>query len=147
MATKTASPLKAPSSFRPLPRRSSNAGRVAFGIGTACAGAFLALWMMLGGDERPADSADLLLEQMQAAGQGANVPAFHALGGQLRTVMGNGRINVIASDVPASQCVKVGWRLAKTGTVIVNGVLPQRLSAAKLTELCEGGATLTWVPN
>jgi hypothetical protein len=42
----------------------------------------------------------------------------------------------------------VGWRLAKQGTIVVNGVLPQRLSAARLSELCSGdNATLLWVPD
>ncbi|MBR9973159.1 hypothetical protein [Magnetospirillum sulfuroxidans] len=110
-------------------------------------GGGVAAWMLLSGGDDAADPADMLLSQMQAAAAGGNPPAFHALGGSLRTIQGNGRINVIASDVPARQCVKVGWRLAKIGTVIVNGALPTRLSAAKLSELCEGGATLTWIPD
>ncbi|AVM76298.1 hypothetical protein [Magnetospirillum gryphiswaldense] len=117
------------------------------GLAAMLLGGGVALWLLLGRGEAEMDPSDMLLAQMQAAAAGGNVPAFHALGGQLRAVQGSGRINVVASDVPASQCVKAGWRLAKLGTVIVNGVLPQRLSAAKLSELCEGGATLTWIPD
>ena len=105
-----------------------------------------ALWMLLASRPDVADPTEVFVMQVQAAAKGESAPAFHALGGTLRSVYANGKISVIAADVPASPCVKAGWRLAKTGTVIVNGVLAQRLSAARLTELCEGSATLTWIP-
>lgn len=125
------------------PQPAALAGALAF---IALSGA-TALWILLGSATQNDDPVETLVGQMVAAAHGESPPAFHALGGTLRTVYGNGRINVIASDVPASPCVKAGWRLAKLGTVIVNGVLPLKLSAAKLSELCEGGATLTWVPD
>lgn len=142
MATKT---MRHSTNFHP-PHKSHPVWLGA-GLAAMVLGGGIAIWLLLGRDGGEVDSADMLLAQMQAAAAGANAPAFHALGGQLRTMQGNGRINVVASDVPATQCVKAGWRLAKLGTVIVNGVLPQRLSAAKLSELCEGGATLTWIPD
>lgn len=145
MAAKTLHPTRAhPVKSRPI---KSHSAWLSVGVAVMAVGGGIAAWLLLSGDDVSSDPADMLLAQMQAAAKGDNPPAFHALGGSLRTVYGNGRINVIASDVPARQCVKAGWRLAKTGTVIVNGVLPTRLSAAKLSELCEGGATLTWIPD
>lgn len=128
------------------PRR-LHPGRLAVGLGVIILGGGVALWQLLDAERASGEPADMLLAQMQAAARGESPPPFHALGGALRTVYGQGRINVVAEDVPSSPCVKVGWRLAKKGTLIVNGVLPTRLSAAKLTELCEGGATLTWIPD
>ena len=117
------------------------------GLAMIALGGGIALWLLLNAERASGDPAEMLVAQMQAAAKGASPPPFHALGGALRTVYGQGRINVIAEDVPSSPCVKAGWRLAKTGTLIVNGVLPSRLSAAKLAELCENGATLIWVPD
>jgi hypothetical protein len=93
--------------------------------------------------------ADTLLNQMQSAVTGT-VPAIHAYGGALNLVVKDGRMLVIAFALPTKACVQAGWRLSKQGIIIVNGVLPPRLSAARLAELCsmvEGGATLTWVPE
>lgn len=117
------------------------------GAAAILSGGGVALWLLLAAERASGDPADMLVAQMQAAGRGESSPAFHVLGGGLRTVYGMGRINVIAEDVPSSPCVKAGWRLAKSGTIIVNGVLPSRLSAAKLSELCANGATLIWVPD
>ncbi|MCA1909581.1 MAG: hypothetical protein LDL39_14575 [Magnetospirillum sp.] len=117
------------------------------GLVAITVGGGLALWLLMDAENHAGDPTDLLVSQMQTAAKGGNPPPFHALGGALRTLYGQGRINVVAEDVPSGPCVKAGWRLAKSGTIIVNGVLPTRLSAAKLTELCEGGATLTWAPD
>ena len=117
------------------------------GLAMIALGGGIALWLLMNAERASGDPAEMLVAQMQAAARGESQPAFHVLGGGLRTVYGQGRINVIAEDVPSSPCVKAGWRLAKTGTLIINGVLPARLSAAKLSELCENGATLIWVPD
>lgn len=95
------------------------------------------------------DPMEKILDQMQAAAEGTVAPT-HAFGGALTVTRANGRVNVTAENLPSRACVQVGWRLAKEGTIIVNGILPMRLSAAKLSELCsegEKGATLTWVPE
>jgi hypothetical protein len=105
-----------------------------------------ALWFWLGGTPK-VDTSTRLLEQMEAAAQGEGAPA-HVFGGALSVTRDNGRVTVTAEAVPSRACVQVGWRLAKEGTIIVNGTLPTRLSAARLSELCSGdGATLMWVPE
>lgn len=112
----------------------------------ALAGVAGGLWLWLGGAPA-ADPGAQFLAQMQAAGRGEVVPT-HAFGGTLTVVQSNGRLSVVADGVPSRACVQVGWRLAKEGTIIVNGTLPTRLSAAKLSDLCSGdGAVLTWVPD
>jgi len=130
----------------PSPHRVSR-GVLTSGLIAIALGGGLALWLLMDAEHNASDPTEMLITQMQAAGRGESPPPFHALGGALRTIYGQGRINVVAEDVPSGPCVKAGWRLAKSGTVIVNGTLPTRLSAAKLTELCEGGATLTWAPD
>lgn len=120
---------------------------IILGLAAIALGGGLALWLLIDAENKAEDPAELLVTQMQAAAKGENPVPFHALGGALRTLYGQGRINVVAEDVPSGPCVKAGWRLAKIGTLIVNGTLPTRLSAAKLTELCDGGATLTWIPD
>lgn len=112
----------------------------------AVAAAIGGLWLWLGGTPA-SDPGALLLTQMQAAARG-EVAVRHAFGGGLAVGQGNGRLTVTAEGVPSRACVQVGWRLAKEGTIIVNGTLPTRLSAAKLSELCSGdGAVLTWMPD
>lgn len=109
----------------------------------------LAVWLMAGPGDPAADPTATLLDQMHQAAAGTAAPT-HAFGGALAVTYGNGRQNVTAESLPAKACVQVGWHLAKEGTIIVNGILPMRLSAAKLADLCgdrEGGATLTWVPD
>ena len=105
------------------------------------------LWWLAGGGEPAVDPGAQLQAQMEAAAQGTVVPT-HAFGGTLSVVQANGRLNVVAEGVPSRACVQVGWRLARSGTIIVNGTLPTRLSAAKLSDLCSGdGASLMWVPD
>ena len=92
---------------------------------------------------------DLLLEQFQQAAAGT-VVSPHAFGGALTVAKANGRLNVRAEALPANACVQVGWQLARQGTVIINGVLPQRISGAVLAQLCSldsKGATLVWAPQ
>lgn len=92
------------------------------------------------------DPTETLLEQVHDAALGTVAP-IHAFGGGLTAIRSSGRMHVIAQGLPSKACVQVGWRLAREGTVIIDGVLPVRLSAGKLAELCAGdGATLTWIP-
>lgn len=130
------------------PRRSGHGLLYALGGGAAIAAA-LAAWVLWPAATAKTDPTDTLLDQMHHAAAG-NVAPTHAFGGSLAVTYGNGRMNVSAEGLPGKACVQVGWHLAKEGTIIVNGVLPMRLSAARLSELCserEGGATLTWVPD
>ncbi len=115
----------------------------------ALAAGLVGIWLLVQPGAPQANLTDTLLDQMHSAASG-NAIASHAYGGGLTVTHGNGRKNVTAEGLPGKACVQVGWHLAKEGTIIVNGVMPARLSAAKLSELCsdgDGGATLTWVPD
>lgn len=128
------------------PQRSGGLGRLTLLV-LVLAFAGAGLWYWLGGGKPALDPGAQLLAQMEAAAQG-NVAPTHAFGGALTVSAANGRTNVVAEGVPSRACVQVGWRLARSGTIIVNGVLSQRLSAAKLSEMCSGDdATLLWVPD
>jgi len=131
---------------RPAPKK--HHGGLIAGIVVGLIMGLGALYFALSPSVNAPDSTEQLLDQMHAAATGA-APATHAYGGALTVTYGSGPANVTAEALPAKACVQVGWRLSKEGTIIVNGVLPQRLSAARLSELCstEGGATLTWVPD
>lgn len=132
---------------RPHPaHRPGHAGRVtALVLGAAIIAAGIWYGVALKGDKL--DATGQLLEQMQAAAAGTVAPV-HVFGGALTATRANGRSKVTAEGLPSKPCVQVGWRLSKEGTIIVNGVLAQRLSAAKLSEMCSGdGATLTWLPE
>lgn len=139
-----AAPHGHPTSFKPAPHHGHGLWAVLALLVLAAAGG--GWWFSRGGGPA-ADPGAQLLAQMEAAAQGTVAPT-HAFGGPLLIDRANGRINVIAQGVPSRACVQVGWRLARTGTIIVNGTLSPRLSAAKLSELCSGDdATLLWVPD
>lgn len=129
----------------PAARRGGPGVRLALAaIALAATGA--GLWGTLGGAPAVDTSAQLLAEMQAAAGGSA--PATHVFGGALSVTRAQGRVNVVAEAVPSRACVQVGWRLAREGTIIVNGILAPRLSAAKLSELCSGdAATLLWAPE
>ena len=130
----------------PHPSRSHRSLALTTALVLSLTAAGAALWAWQGGTSGT-DPGTQLLAEMEAAAQGRTVPT-HAFGGSLTVVQGNGPMNVVAEGVPSRACVQVGWRLAKQGTIIVNGTLPQRLSAAKLSDLCSGDdATLTWIPD
>ncbi|WP_173980880.1 hypothetical protein [Magnetospirillum sp. UT-4] len=139
-----------PVSHRPAPRHERPGRLVAWiAAGAVVAAAGLAAWLVLGNGEESADPGEALIGQMRAAASGA-APPSHAFGGSLAVSSGANGLMVTAQGLPTKACVQAGWRLAKDGTVIVNGTLPTRLSAARLADLCgqaEGGATLTWVPD
>lgn len=136
----------AKTTHKPHPAHRGGMGGWATLAVAALAAAGAGLWFALGGPP-PVDTSAQLLAQMEAAAEGEVVPT-HVFGGALTVSAANGRTNVTAEAVPSRACVQVGWRLARSGTVIVNGTLPQRLSAAKLSELCSGeAATLLWVPD
>lgn len=139
-------PAAGPARSKHPAHRDGHGGLVtALVIGFALIGA--GLWYWLGGAKPQADPATQLLSQMEAAAKGSG-PATHAFGGALNVTRGERGLNITAENVPSRACVQVGWRLAREGTIIVNGTLPMRLSAARLSELCSGDrATLTWVPD
>lgn len=100
-----------------------------------------------GTKEAPLPSFHTLIDQIHDAANGS-IASPHVFGGELTVERGEGGINVTARSVPSQACVQAGWQLVREGTLVVNGILPKRVSAAKLSELCSmtpEGATITWV--
>jgi hypothetical protein len=89
-----------------------------------------------------------LAEQMAQAAQGVG-PATHLFGGALRVEIFDGRPVVVAEEVPPRMCVAAGWDLKGEGVLTINGITAPRLSAAKISELCNLGktATIQWMPR
>ncbi len=89
-----------------------------------------------------------LVAQIEAAAHG-NVPAANIFGGSLRAMVQGGRTVVTVDGIPPGECVLSGFDLVRKGLLTVNGVTPNRVSAAKLNELChdEDTATLIWSPK
>ena len=60
-----------------------------------------------------------------------------------------GRSSASIDKISPKVCVLASWDLSRTGVVSVNGVTPQRISAAILVDLCNQGetATITWYPK
>lgn len=75
-------------------------------------------------------------------------PAKNIYGGMIFSDHGNPP-SVTVAGIPNKACVSAGWRLARTGVVTINGVMPERVSAAILAEICNQGEAnaLSWSPN
>lgn len=87
--------------------------------------------------------------QVMDAAKGAG-PDTHLFGGSLRVVSLGGRPVVVAERVPPSICAASGWTLVRGGVLSINGVTPNRISAGKITELCnseDGDASIMWTPK
>jgi hypothetical protein len=56
---------------------------------------------------------------------------------------------VTMTRVSPKVCVLAAWDLYRLGTIAINGVVPQRVTAAKLVDLCNDGgeATIIWSPK
>jgi len=96
----------------------------------------------------PKRQADALVEMMKSAAAGR--PLGDPLFDTYPSVTGSGReVLVVMSKIPPKVCVLASWELYRLGTVTVNNVTPQRVSAAKMVELCnaEETATLFWSPR
>lgn len=89
--------------------------------------------------------AAILVEQMQAAAQGRTINA-PILGTPPKVQVMPHETVVTMDRVPAKICVLASWELYRLGRITVNGVTPQRVSAARLVELCNDGdsASLIW---
>lgn len=106
-------------------------------------------WIAFGEKGDGLTSEERLLKQMHDAASGT-VTSPHAFNGELTANRGEQGLNVVAKGLPSKACVSVAWRLAREGNVAINGIMPMRISAGKLTELCadeEGGSTITWIPE
>ena len=96
----------------------------------------------------PKRDAAALVEMMKAAVQGR--PLGDPLFGTYPSVSGGGReVMAVMTGVPPKVCVLASWDLYRLGTITVNNVTPQRVSAAKLVDLCnaEETATIIWSPK
>ena len=114
-------------------------GAAAFAAGIAGAAA-LGLW------GSPALKSDDLAGRMQNAASG--LPSFGDRG-DVAVEGGGQRISVVAKGVSPRDCVSAGWVLVRKGALSINGITPQRVSSAALTELCnqDDTASLRWVPR
>ncbi|MGE5504491.1 MAG: hypothetical protein ACM31L_08725 [Actinomycetota bacterium] len=122
-------------------------------IGAGVAGGLVLAWVVWHGlgQEGEADLSpgEQLASQMDDVAHGMGPPT-HVFGGALRVEYVDGHPVVIAEDVPPRMCVAAGWELVGEGLLTINGVTAPRLSAAKISELCnavEGKATIMWMPK
>lgn len=98
----------------------------------------------------PAATPEAFAEQMEAAARSPGPPLHHVYGGTIRAERNGATLALVADKVPAAACVSVGWKLVRKGLLSINGTMPLRVSAGKLSELCsqeDGGAVLTWIPR
>lgn len=96
----------------------------------------------------PRRDADALVDQMKTALAGKK--PVDPLFGAYPVVSGSGReVMVTMTRIPPKVCVLAAWDLYRLGTISINGVTPQRVSAAKLVDLCNDGdsATMIWSPK
>ena len=105
-------------------------------------------WIYSPSSEKTKEMTSAFVKQIEGAIHGT-APAHHVFGGRLRVANFDHRDVVVAEEVPAKACVSGGWELVQRGSLSINGVTPQRVSAALLAEMCstEGGATLIWSPK
>ena len=118
----------------------------AFGAVAVCGVGFLVVWSNL---EEDTPAFTRLVEEMEFAAQGGALSS-HVFGGALKVEAEGKIIAVTADSVPRSACVNAAWILGGTGKVAINGMMPTRLIATQLADLCgrvETGATITWFPE
>jgi hypothetical protein len=109
-----------------------------------------ALMMRPHGGGVPAATPEAFAEQMEAAARAGGGTVPHVFGGTIRTERNGAVLALVADNVPPNVCVSVGWKLVRKGLLSINGTMPLRVSAAKLSDLCnqeDGPAVLTWIPK
>ena len=107
-------------------------------------------WLLFGhGSSAPKVGPEGLVQQMQQAAEGA--PITENLYGGALVVERTGQTLVVTVDgIPPSICVSAGWKLVRKGLLSINGTTPNRVSAARLADLCNQGnatAILAWIPR
>ncbi|SRR5579859_234660 len=115
-------------------------------LGLLCGLAITLVLLSRGPDAR--HEADAVVGQMRAAMAGK--PLRADLSESYPVVWGEGRdLMVTMTGIPAKVCVLVSWDLYRQGTITVNGITPQRVSAARLVDLCneKTPATIIWSPK
>lgn len=114
-------------------------------IATFCVGAFL----LRPKEQVPLATPEAFVEQIERAAAGASFER-NIFGGTMVVARQGNQVIVTAGNVPPNICVSVGWKLVRKGILTINGTTPLRVSAAKLTELCnqeDETATLAWSPK
>ena len=109
----------------------------------------LGAFLMRPKGQSDAVTPEAFMEQMERTAQGA-VYDRNIYGGGLIVERKGNFATVTATGVPPNVCVSVGLKLVRKGILTVNGVTPQRVSAAKLSELCnqeDGNPVLIWSPR
>lgn len=137
-------------------RRPAKGGRgktAAVTLGLGLVAAFLgaaALMLLPGKGGVPAATPETFAEQMESAARSPGPPLHHVYGGTIRAERNGATLALVADKVPTAACVSVGWKLVRKGLLSINGTMPLRVSAGKLSELCsqeDDGAVLTWIPR
>lgn len=149
-----------PKSFHPAPPRREAGGKngrsrhrllALAGIATVLAAlGWGALALRPGPKGGGAPTPEAFAEQMEAAARAGGGTVPHVFGGTIRSERNGSTLALVADNVPPPVCVSVGWKLVRKGLLSINGTMPLRVSAAKLSDLCyqeEGGAVLTWIPK
>jgi hypothetical protein len=91
-----------------------------------------------------------LVEQMKTAASKGSASGANVFGGSIKVERQAGRTAVTADGIPFDACLSVSWVLLNRGTIIINGLMSQRMSPAIIKELCsraEGPSSLTWLPK
>lgn len=145
-----------PSKGIPSPSRrpaKGGKGKIAaaiIGLGLVAALGTAAAVLLPGRSGPPTATPEAFAEQMESAARSPGPPLHHVYGGTIRAERNGATLALVADKVPSAACVSVGWKLVRKGLLSINGTMPLRVSAGKLSELCsqeEGGAVLTWIPR
>lgn len=100
-------------------------------------------------DPSAASDGAKFAQQIMDASKGGG-PPNHMFGGSLKLVFMGEHPVVVAEGVPPRICAAAGWTLVRGGILTINGITPSRVSAGKITELCnqeEGDASIMWSPK
>ena len=113
------------------------------------AGVMIDIYLDAAPQREAARKAAVLLDQIQAASQGAPI-GTHIYGGAIYIDRMGERAAVEVEGLTPDQCTHAGWMLAKKGTVSVGGSAPVNTSLTAFRDLCagtSGGTTLMWIPR
>ena len=144
---------KAPGAPGPNKKRKKKAGgkkwpvdpRIAGGTAALAVLGMIVYFAATGEEEK--STLRVLIDQMKAAVAGEAVKT-HVYQGRLRVEAKAGRVAVSAFGIPPDGCSSAAWYFVNRGNVIINGLMPRRISPSILKKLCgrnPSGATLTWV--
>lgn len=88
---------------------------------------------------------EALVQQIEDTAISAPPPA-NIYGGSIGSDHGSPP-TVTVSGIPNKACVSAAWRLARNGIVTINGSMPERISAALLSEICNqaDANTISWM--